>query len=91
MLERRRLTRLTKNSQPALPVSRAARVPLPRRPGLAYLRYLSLVAEGISHRMVRRGHGKKDIIGILFTGHIGWAIATFILTKSSTWEIKLRR
>ena len=58
LLERRRLT---KNSQPALPVSRAARVPLPRRPGLAYLRYLSLVAEKISHRMVRRGHGKKDL------------------------------
>ena len=49
------------NSQPALPVSRAARVPLPRRPGLAYLRYLSLVAEKTSHRMVRREHGKKDI------------------------------
>ena len=49
------------NSQPVLPVSRAARVLLPRRPGLAYLRYLSLVAEKTSHRMVRREHGKKDI------------------------------
>ena len=59
---------------------------MPCRPGIAYLRYLPLVAEKTSHRRVRQNMVRKRYKRDIVTGHIGWAIATIIMTKSFRYK-----